>query len=123
MTPLELSEIQAFLFKDYKEMGSSKYYLMQVKEATAAKKFLSSIADSITHANAAINETCLNIGFTSKGLAALGYNNEENMHSFSREFREGMVSPHRQRLGGAGSDQSGGSCQRRSVRICGGDQR
>lgn len=98
MTRLELSEIQAFLFKDYKEMGCSKYYLMQVKEATAAKKFLSSIADNITHANAVANETCLNIGFTSKGLMALGYNNEENMHTFSREFREGMVSPHRQRL-------------------------
>ena len=98
MSRLELSEIQALLFKDYKEMGSSKYYLMQVKDPSAAKKFLSSIADNITHANAAINETCLNIGFTSKGLMALGYNNEENMHTFSREFREGMVSPHRQRL-------------------------
>ena len=43
-------------------------------------------------------ETCLNIGFTSKGLIALGYNNEENMHTFSREFREGMVTAHRQRL-------------------------
>ena len=98
MTPLELSEIQAYLIKEYKEMGSSKYYLMQVKDATAAKKFITSVADSITHANAQINETCLNIGFTSSGLIALGYNNEENMHTFSREFREGIVSPHRQRL-------------------------
>jgi len=98
MALLDLSDIQAYLFKDYKEMGSSKYYLMQVKDATAAKKFLFSIADSITHANATINETCLNIGFTSKGLIALGFSNEENMHAFSREFREGMVSPHRQRL-------------------------
>ena len=98
MTSLELSEIQAYLFKDYKEMGSSKYYLVQVKDATAAKKFLAEIAESITHANAPINETCLNIGFTSKGLIALGYNNEENMHTFSREFREGMVTAHRQRL-------------------------
>ena len=98
MTALELSEIQAYLIKDYKEMGSSKYYLVQVTDAAAAKKFLASVADSITCANAAINETYLNIGFTSKGLIALGYNNEENMHTFSREFREGMVSPHRQRL-------------------------
>jgi len=98
MTPLELSEIQAYLLNDYKQMGCSTYYLVQVKDATAAKKFLAGVADSITHANAAINETSLNIGFTSKGLIALGYNNEENMHSFSREFREGMVSSHRQRL-------------------------
>jgi len=50
MTALELSEIQAYLFKDYKEMGASKYYLLQVKDATAAKGFLAEIADSITHA-------------------------------------------------------------------------
>ena len=98
MASLELSEIQAFLFNDFKEMGASKYYLTQVKDAAATKKFLAEIADSITHANATITETCLNIGFTSQGLIALGYNNEENMHTFSREFREGMVTAHRQRL-------------------------
>jgi len=98
MTTLELSEIQAYLFKDYKEMGCSKYYLLQVKDATAAKSFLASIPDQVTNGNTTISDTCLNIGFTSKGLAALGYNDEENMHSFSREFREGMVTPHRQRL-------------------------
>ena len=98
MAALELSEIQAYLINDYKAMVSSKYYLLQVKDTTAAKKFLTSVANSITHAHTPINETCLNIGFTSKGLIALGYNNEENMHTFSREFREGMVTPHRQRL-------------------------
>jgi len=98
MTPLELSEIQAYLFNEYKEMGSSKYYLLQSKDAIAAKKFLASVADNITHANATIGETAVNIGFTGKGLMALGYSNEENMHSFSREFREGMVTAHRQRL-------------------------
>lgn len=97
MTPLELSEIQAYLIKDYKEMGCSRYYLMNVKNAASAKKFIASVADSITHANATFNESCFNIGFTSNGLIALGYN-EKNMHSFSREFREGIVSPHRQRL-------------------------
>ncbi len=97
MTALELSEIQAYLINDYKQMGSSRYYLLQVKDAAAAKKFLASVAGSITHANAAMNESCINIGFTSSGLKALGYN-EKNMHTFSREFREGMVTPHRQRL-------------------------
>ena len=97
MTALELSEIQSFLLKDYKEMSCSKYYLMQVKDAVAAKSFLAAIAHGITHANATINNTSLNLGFTSNGLKQLGYN-ETNMHSFSREFREGMVTEHRQRL-------------------------
>ena len=73
MTSLELSEIQSYLLNDYKEMGSSKYYLLQIKDVTAAKKFLAEIAGSITHANSTTNETCLNIGFTSNGLIALGY--------------------------------------------------
>jgi Dyp-type peroxidase family len=97
MTALELSEIQAYLLNDYKEMGCSKYYLMQVKDAAATKAFLASIAHGITHANASINDTSLNIAFTSNGLKQLGYH-EANMHSFSREFREGMVTAHRQRL-------------------------
>lgn len=97
MTALELTEIQAFLLNDYKEMGCSKYYLAQVKDATAAKAFLAAIVHGVTHANAAPRNTALNIGFTSNGIKQLGYN-ETNMHSFSREFREGMVTDHRQRL-------------------------
>jgi Dyp-type peroxidase family len=97
MTALELSEIQAYLLSDYQQMGYSKYYLMQVKDAAATKNFLAAIAHGITHANATITDTCFNIGFTSNGLKQLGYN-ETNMHSFSREFREGMVTEHRQRL-------------------------
>lgn len=107
MPALELSEIQAFLLNEYKDMGFSKYYLLQVKDAAAAKKFLTAIAHGITHASATINDTCLNVGLTSNGLRQLGYN-ETNMHSFSREFREGMVTTHRQRLLGdfEGSDPS-----------------
>lgn len=98
MTSLALSEIQAYLFNDYKEMASSRYYLMQVKDAAVAKKFLAAVADSVTHGNNAAGDTCLQIGFTSSGLAAIGYDNGKNLHTFSREFREGMVTPHRQRL-------------------------
>ena len=54
MKSLDLSEIQAYLFKDYKEMGCSRYYLLQVKDAIAAKKFLATVADSITHGKTAI---------------------------------------------------------------------
>jgi len=97
MTQLELSEIQAFLVKEYKEMGSSKYYLLQITNAAYAKPFLSELSNTITHVNAEIKDTCINVGFTSQGLIALGLN-KENLYTFSREFREGMVTPHRQRL-------------------------
>jgi Dyp-type peroxidase family len=97
MTQIELSEIQAYLLNDYKEMASSRYYLLKVKDAAAAKTFISSIAGNITNAGTAAQNTSMNIGFTNTGLLALGLN-EVNMHSFSREFREGMVTEHRKRL-------------------------
>jgi Dyp-type peroxidase family len=97
MATLELSEIQAYLVKDYKEMGCSKYYLLQVTDAGEAKKFLSRAAGKITHIKSAVADSCLNLGLTSSGLKALGYK-EKNLQCFTREFREGMVTPHRQRL-------------------------
>lgn len=97
MATLELSEIQAYLVKDYKEMGCSKYYLLQVTDAGEAKNFLSRAADKITHIKSAVSDCCLNLGLTNSGLKALGYK-EKNLQSFTREFREGMVTPHRQRL-------------------------
>jgi Dyp-type peroxidase family len=97
MKKLQLSEIQAYLINDYKEMGCSKYFLLQVTDPLGAKSFLASVADDVTHAKALIADSCLNIGFTHSGIERIGYD-KTNMHSFSREFREGMVTEHRQRL-------------------------
>lgn len=97
MEQLELSEIQAFLTHEYKGMGCSKYYLLQVMDNAAAKKFLSVIANEITSITSPANDTILNLGFTNTGLKALGLK-EENLGTFSREFREGIVTEHRKRL-------------------------
>ncbi len=97
MEQLELSEIQGFLGRDYKEMPFSKYFLLQVEEAGRAKEFLKEIAKKITSLAHKSQESYLNIGFTSAGFAALGLH-QNNVQSFIREFREGMVTPHRQRL-------------------------
>ena len=118
MEQLELNDIQGFVIREYKEMACSKYFLLQVTDAVAAKIFLDSIADSITHSESNTTDFYLNIGFTSTGLRALGLK-EKNLESFTREFREGMVTPHRQRLLGDydSSDPSlwqwGGSCNER----------
>lgn len=97
MEQLELREIQGFLLREYKERKCSKYFLLQVTDGNNAKKFISEIAESITNADDEIKDSCINIGFTSQGLRSLGMH-ENNLQSFIREFREGMVTPHRQRL-------------------------
>ncbi len=97
MEQLELSEIQGFLVKDYKDMPFSKYFLLQISEAVKAKTFLKDLSIKITSVADSSQENYLNIGFTCAGFLALGLRSE-NVHSFTREFREGMVTPHRQRL-------------------------
>ncbi len=97
MEKLELSEIQGLLVRDYKEMPFSKYFLLNVTDAKKVKAYLKEIAKNITSVSENSTDYYLNIGFTSQGLLALGLH-EKNVHSFIREFREGMVTPHRQRL-------------------------
>ena len=43
MQQLELSEIQGFLVRDYKEMAFSKYFLLQVTDVNKAKGFIKEI--------------------------------------------------------------------------------
>lgn len=97
MLELELSEIQGFLVRDYKEMPVSKYFLLQIGDASRAKKFIENISKKITTVVDKNEESFINIGFTGIGLSALGLH-ENNLRAFTREFREGMVTPHRQRL-------------------------
>jgi len=98
MEHLELFQIQGFLVNNYFEKPFSNYYLLEIENADKAKKYLKEIAGTITSANQQnSNGHFTNIGFTSLGLAALGLH-EKNLQSFIREFREGMVTPHRQRL-------------------------
>ncbi|HEY5465217.1 MAG TPA: hypothetical protein VIJ95_18290 [Hanamia sp.] len=97
MQQLELSQIQGFLVRDYKEMPFSKYFLLQVIQADKAKDFIKEVSKKITTVSSEIKDNSLNIGFTSEGLQTLGLS-KNNLRTFSREFREGMVTLHRQRL-------------------------
>jgi Dyp-type peroxidase family len=97
MQELELSEIQGFLVRDYKEMPFSKYFLLQIADSNKAKNFIKRVAKKITTVVIRNEESFINIGFTNLGLTALGLH-ANNLQSFIREFREGMVTPHRQRL-------------------------
>ncbi len=72
MEQLELSEIQGFLVRDYKEMPFSKYFLLQISDAGKAKAFLKGVSIKITSVTVANQESYLNIGFTGLGLLALG---------------------------------------------------
>jgi Dyp-type peroxidase family len=109
---IQLNDIQGFLVRGYKRMQFSRYILVQITDAARAKKWIDSITGEITtglHRPSTDHsiDTCINLAFTAPGLQAIGLN-EDNLQNFTREFREGMTTPHRQRLlGDAGSSSPG----------------
>ena len=50
MQQLELSEIQGFLVRDYRDMPFSKYFLLQITNAAKAKEFIKKRSKKITTA-------------------------------------------------------------------------
>ena len=46
MQELQLSEIQGFLIRDYRDMPFAKYFLLQFTDAVKGKKFLKNISES-----------------------------------------------------------------------------
>lgn len=102
MTKLELEDIQGYIIRGYSHMLYSRFVYLQITNAADTKKWLSSAWKTMTtavhhHDKSKIASTHLNIAFTHDGLGELGLL-KENLNAFSREFREGMVSPHRSRL-------------------------
>lgn len=97
METLELSDIQGYIVRGYKHMMYSRYVLLNVTNAADAKKFLSAQSEFIMSVAGFSDTRCLNIAFTAPGLSALGLN-DANLQNFTREFREGMTTPHRQKL-------------------------
>lgn len=102
MTKLELEDIQGYIIRGYAHMMYSRFVYLQITDATAAKRWISKSWENMTtavhiHDKTKISSTHLNIAFTHHGLKKLGLY-QENLDAFSREFRQGMVSPHRSRL-------------------------
>ena len=97
MEKLEEADIQGYIVRGYKNMMYSRYVLLHVGDAAAAKAFIKNISGGITNVTHYPKSNCLNLAFTAQGLKALGMA-PENIDNFHREFSEGMVTPHRQRI-------------------------
>lgn len=99
---IELDEIQGYIVSNYDEMMFSRYVMLKVENAELAKKWIENICFDIRNGAPERMEdhdpnVALNIAFTAIGLKALGMHHD-NVEAFSREFREGMITDHRQRL-------------------------
>lgn len=101
MYTIELEDVQGYVLREYRNMKFSRFVLLNVTDAQRAKSWINSICDELTNAvkvnKDELPDTALNIAFAKDGLLNLGLD-KANLESFSPPFKEGMVTPHRQRL-------------------------
>jgi Dyp-type peroxidase family len=104
MEALEKPDIQGFVLKGYGTMRYTRYAILRVGDAAGAKAWLAGISLEVADGHYHARRTSLNIAFSHPGLVALGLR-DTTLRQFSREFREGLTEPHRQRLlGDEGED-------------------
>jgi Dyp-type peroxidase family len=104
MSTIDLNDIQGIVLRGYGKFPVSRFVLLQVTNPESARRWLGSIAPNI-YSTAAVEDEqgtgdldpVFNVAFTYEGFRTLGLR-EANMSGFSNEFREGMVTAHRQRV-------------------------
>jgi Dyp-type peroxidase family len=94
---VDQKDVQGFILRAYGKMRFSRYALLRIEDKQLAGQWLKEVSGRITDGTHYPETTCLNLAVTHPGLEALGLN-ADNLRNFGREFREGMATPHRQRM-------------------------
>jgi Dyp-type peroxidase family len=95
-TAVEAADVQGLVARGYGRLRSARYLLLSCAAPEPARAWLRDLAERITVAEGRPDRTALNVAFTGPGLERLGVR-PEAVAGFSRELREGIVSPHRSR--------------------------
>ena len=86
---LDTHDIQGLVVRGYGKLEAAEFVLLEVADAQRAREYLRGLAGRINLASVSPETSALQVAFTAAGLAKLGMP-ERVLHSFSREFREGM---------------------------------
>jgi len=104
MAEVNGANVQGIILRGYGKFDISCFVLLKVVAAAQTRKWLESVAPTVNTAlrggdydRSEKPRPVMNLAFTFDGLVALGLH-EANMRGFSKEFREGMCTAHRQRL-------------------------
>ncbi len=124
---IPLDKVQGIILRGYELLEEATFVLLQIADAVAARQWLADLvarrqitdatekpADTTNNPKAAL--VAVNVAFTWPGLLRLLQQDPKQLHGFSREFQEGMVTSPRQRiLGDAGPSApehwAWGSCE------------
>jgi Dyp-type peroxidase family len=94
---IEVDDVQGLVFRGYGALPYACYPLLRIHDANRARAWLRSLLPQISPGRSSSIDVAVQIAFTYPGLAALNLT-EEALLGFSREFSEGMTTPHRRRL-------------------------
>lgn len=94
---LDLQDIQGLIIRGYGALKAACYILLEINAPQPAKKWLSILVDTLTTGQIRPVEKALNIAFTYAGIKKLGL--EPTIQAmFSKEFIDGMTTPHKSLL-------------------------
>ena len=90
-------DIQGIVMRGYGYMKAANFFLLSINDTTYAKKWLKEHLSSITNCENKPTVKCLNIAFTKSGFQKMGLP-KETVEMFSRDFKDGMITEHKQRI-------------------------
>ena len=90
MSAVDFSDIQGLLRFGFGKMPDTRYYLLRIRDAAAARAWLASAPVSNAEIQSPPPTRALQVAFSAPGLRKLGVR-EQIVASFSPEFQEGMA--------------------------------
>ncbi len=105
MTPVDYTDVQGLAAFGYGKLPEASYLLLRIRNAAAARAWISSAPVSNAEYRNPAPDTALQVAFTAGGLRALGVA-EDTIGSFSAEFVNGMSgeASRSRRLGDTGAN-------------------
>lgn len=94
---LDREDIQGLVVSSYKHLPWAAFLLAQIKDADAARRWLSDHVREITASQAKQTKSSCNLALTWTGLKNLGLS-EDVLDTFSLAFQEGMATDYRSRI-------------------------
>jgi Dyp-type peroxidase family len=101
-----LDQVQGIILRGYELLRAARFLLLGLGDRAGARRWLQQLLPHVHSAKDRPTERAVNVAFTRAGLAVLVDLPDESWRGFSREFLEGMDTPHRQRVLGDTGDSA-----------------
>ena len=102
---LELHDVQGLVARGYGDLTAASFVLLSFENPAGARRWLGSVAMTLTRADERPDGRAIQVALTSAGLRKLGLD-ERTVGEFSTEFTGGMTTAHRRRILGDVDDNA-----------------